>query len=268
MTRKSQEVRRAAEGASYGSVVIRQPEVYSVALEVTGTATLIQNNFGQKTVEQLLAKHMGISVSREKKKPRELTEAAKIVNMDGKVCLPPVAFKKGMLTAASQIKSLKKTHLRTGLFVEGSSIPITYESYVPRMDMVRTQGIGRTPDVRFRPSFDGWKARLIIQFADAFAVQTIVDLLNRAGKVGVGEWRPEKDGTFGTYRVSRHISDEKEIEEVHAECTVPLVPLTIPEWAMDMDVDLEVLQKVFNESSGSKKEISTALQEVAQEKTG
>jgi hypothetical protein len=110
--------------------------------------------------------------------------------------------------------------------------------------MVRTSGPGRTPDVRFRPSFEGWRARLIIEFSDTIDVQSVVDLLNRAGRVGVGEWRPEKDGTNGTFIVSRHISNPKEIATVRDECSVPLVKLVIPEWALNAEMSPEILAKI------------------------
>lgn len=228
------------------SLVIEQPTILSVGVEVSGTSDLIQNRFSQKSVEQMLKSHMGISVQRERKKPREVLEEATIRNMDGRVSLPPTGFKLAMISAATQIKGLKKTQLRTALFISGNSIPITYENTTPRMDITRTSGIGRTPDVRFRPSFQNWKARMIIQFADTLTVQTVIDLLNRAGQVGVGEWRPEKNGTFGTFKVTRHIDDPKELGEVEAECAVPLIPLRIPDWALDMEIDPTVLQKIFS----------------------
>lgn len=235
----------AAAMESAKSLVIAQPTILSVALEVEGTADLIQNKFSQKSVEQMLRKHMGISVQREAKKPREVLEDATVYNMDKRVAIPPTCFKMAMLGAASQLKGLKKTELRMALFIQGNSIPITYSAMVPRMDIARTSGIGRVPDVRFRPSFQDWKARIIIQFTDTLTVQTVVDLLNRAGNGGVGEWRPQKNGTFGTFRVSRHIDTPQEIGEVAAECAVPLIPLTIPDWALDMEIDPSVLQKIF-----------------------
>lgn len=244
----------AAAIESAGSLIIEQPTILSVGIEISGTADLIQNRFSQKSVEQMLKAHMGISVQRERKKPREVLEDATIYNMDHKVAMPPTAFKLAMIAAATQIKGLKKTQLRTALFVVGNSIPITYEQTTPRMDITRTSGIGRTPDVRFRPSFQGWKARIVIQFADTLTVQTVVDLLNRAGQVGVGEWRPEKNGTFGTFRVSRHIDTPQEIAEVEAECSVPLVPLRIPEWALDMEIDPAVLQRIFASQATSESE--------------
>jgi hypothetical protein len=192
----------------------------------------------------MLRKHMGLSVQREKKIPAECIERATIKNTAGAICIPPTAIKKAMLTASTSIKGMKKTALRTQIFIEGNSLPIKFSQMVPRMDMVRTSGIGRTPDVRFRPAFEDWSARLIIQFADTLPVQTVVDLLNRAGDVGVGEWRPEKDGTFGTFSVTRNITDPEELAQIRKDCRVQLVSLTIPSWAMNAELSPEILAKI------------------------
>ena len=226
-------------------VVLTKRVVQAIALEVEGTAALIQNCFSQKSVEQMLRKHMGHSQERERKNPRQLIENATVRNTDGKVCLPPVAFKKSMLSVAGQIKSLKKTQLRAALFVEGQSVPITYSSMTPRMDICRTSGMSRTPDVRFRPQFNDWKARLVIQYSDTISVDAVVDSLDRAGSSGMGEWRPERDGTFGTFRIARHITDPHEVAEVRDLCAVPIVPLVIPDWALDMNIDVDVLRKIM-----------------------
>lgn len=225
------------------SVVIEQPRAMQLVLEVTGTADLIQNNFPQKVLEQMLRKHMGLSVQREPKKPREVLKQAVVVNEEGRVCMLPVAFRKAMLSAAALLKEFKKTHLRQQIWINGKSIPITFEEQVPRMDMVRTSGIGRTPDIRFRPSFRGWKARIPIQF-EGIAAQTVADLLNRAGRSGVGEWRRERDGDYGTFIVTRNVEDPAEIAEVEEQCSVPIPPLVIPEWALDEDITPEIVEKI------------------------
>jgi hypothetical protein len=264
--KKSERISAAvAEAAkTQGSVVIEQRRVLEVALEVAGPS-LIQNSFSQKAVEEMLRKHMGISVQREKKKPRELLESAKIRNVEGRICVPPQAFKAAMVTGGtSQMKSLKKKALQTQLFVVGDSIPITYEREIPRMDITRLSGPGRTPDVRFRPEFENWKARMIIQFADVLSVASVVDLLHRAGTVGVCEWRPERNGTHGRFHVVRNITDAKEIEEVRTECEVPLVSLRIPDWALDMDIDPAMLQRAFSEGTSS----TIETEEDTEEKTG
>ena len=227
-----------------GSEIIQQRKILSLALEIEGTAPAIQNCFNQKVIEEMLRKHMGLPVQREKKVPADCIERAIVRNTQEAICFPPTAFKKAMLTAAMQVKGLKKTTLRSSLFVEGGSIPITYSRMVPRMDMVRTSGQGHTPDVRFRPSFEDWKARLILLFSDMLPPETVTDLLNRAGNVGVGEWRPEKDGNFGTFAVVRAIDDPKEIAEVRRICRPQVKQLVIPEWAMNAEISDDLLKKI------------------------
>ena len=58
-------------------------------------------------------------------------------------------------------------------------------------------------DLRFRPEFRNWKAKLLVRFdADRVTVDQVANLLNYGGQtVGVGEWRPEKNGTFGMFQV-------------------------------------------------------------------
>lgn len=233
-----------AKRVQHGSDVIERQRELSICLEIEGTATLIQNCFNQKAIEEMLRKHMGLPGQKQKKVPAECVERAIIRNTAGDVCIPPTAIKKAMLTAAMQVKGLKKTSLRASLFIEGGSIPISFARMVPRMDMTRLSGMGRTPDVRFRPSFEEWKARLIILFSESMPVQTVVDLLARAGNVGVGEWRPEKDGNHGTFAVTRSITDRKEIEAVRKLCRPPIKPLTIPDWAMNAELTDEILQRV------------------------
>lgn len=246
-TKYSKKAAQIATEPKLSSLVIQQPTVLSVCLEIQGTAPLIQNNFSQKSIEEMLRKHMGISTQREPKKPSECVRNATIFNTQGQVSVPPAGIKKSMLTASTQLKTFKKTQLRTAIYVRGGSIPITYARMVPRMDMVRTSGMARTPDVRFRPMFEEWKARVEIEFADTIGVQSVVDLLNRAGSVGLGEWRPEKDGSFGTFVVSRHIVDPAEIAEVREICAPELRGLTIPDWALEADLSPELLKRIADQ---------------------
>lgn len=228
---------------------IARPSMACIAVELTGTSPLIQNNFSQKAIEEMLSKQMGITRQREKKKPSEVIENAVIRNVNGEVAMPPTAFKAAMLTATSAIKTFdkKKTLLKTNLFVVGNSIKIRYEKATSRMDMVRLPS--GVPDVRFRPQFENWSARILVQYPDTlFDSTSIADLVERSGRVGIGEWRPEKNGTYGTYTVTRAISSREEINEVMRENSVLLQTPTIPEWALDAEIDLGLLAKFAGEN--------------------
>lgn len=252
------------------SPAIGRPTICRIALEIKGTAPLIQNAFAQKSIEEMLAKQMGISRQREKKKPSEIIENAIIRNVKGEVAMPCQSFKAAMISAASAIKTYQKNKkvLKTSLFIEGNSIKIRYEKMTSRMDIVRLPVVGRTPDVRFRPQFENWSARFIIQFPDtSLDAMSVADLVERGGSVGVGEWRPEKNGTFGTFTVTRPIYAKEEIEEIERENSVLLQTPQIPEWAMNQAIDLDMLAKLANsanvlagsDESGDESEESGAL---------
>lgn len=71
-----------------------------------------------------------------------------------------------------------------------------------REDMVRI-GMG-SADLRYRGEFKNWYMDLVIEYNSGgnLTLDQIVNVINAGGYiVGIGEWRPEKDGTFGRYHV-------------------------------------------------------------------
>lgn len=61
-----------------------------------------------------------------------------------------------------------------------------------------------TADIRYRGEFREWSADLAIRFnASVLSAEQITNLFNMAGfGVGVGEWRPERSGSFGMFHVA------------------------------------------------------------------
>lgn len=246
----------AAASAAVPNLVYHEPELIKqvrthLGFEIHGTAPLIMNRFSEKTIYQMLSKHMGRDEPRQKKVPREVIEQAIQRNEAGVVALPSTSLKRGILAGASVMKnfSRNKTALRVGLFIKGASVPITYAAMVPRMDIVRNSGINRDPDIRFRPQFNDWSARFVVVFDDAaMAESTIIDLVSRAGDVGVGEWRPEKNGDYGTFEISKLLTKEESIATMKA-CAPIIKPIQIPAWALDAGLDLAAIQKILHENA-------------------
>ena len=73
-----------------------------------------------------------------------------------------------------------------------------------REDIVRV-GMGTQP--RYRAQFSEWKAVLDVRYVTATLDRsTVLNLIETGGMmVGVGEWRPEKSGEFGTYEIDLSI---------------------------------------------------------------
>jgi hypothetical protein len=100
------------------------------------------------------------------------------------------------------------TELRQSMFFRGEigksdnqqMFPIHGEP-VMREDVVRVNRGGT--DLRYRPEFAEWSSELTIIYVKSMLTRdSVVSLVDAGGLgVGVGEWRPEKSGDFGTYKV-------------------------------------------------------------------
>lgn len=136
---------------------------------------------------------------------------------------PSVAFKAAAVTACTSVDGITKVAARQAFHVvgeqysiksaylhEGKQLSARYDLVKilcpngPEMreDMVRI-GMG-TADIRYRGQFWPWAVKVRIKFnAGVLSQAQIVNLFNTAGfGVGIGEWRPEKDGSNGRFQVA------------------------------------------------------------------
>jgi hypothetical protein len=93
-----------------------------------------------------------------------------------------------------------------------------------REDVVKV-GISGT-DLRYRPQFDTWRTTLTVTFVrSALTAESVVSLIDAGGMgVGVGEWRPERKGDFGTYG----IDPDREIQIVPNVTRRTPMTITVP----------------------------------------
>ena len=120
---------------------------------------------------------------------------------------PVTAVKQAANSAAYRLGWVKnQMELRGSYFLEspdGDYFEIKGSIPEMREDMVRI-GMG-SADLRYRAEYSGWYADLILVY-NASANMTLDQIVNciQAGgfACGVGEWRPEKDGSFGTFHVA------------------------------------------------------------------
>lgn len=199
-----------------------QPAKMEVWIE--GTSPLIVHNFGAKAVKMILDKQTGkakpgpralkdpfndfresLYIMNEKKVPKgrlEVGQSWKYV--PDTFGFPASGFKKAMVSACSMVEGVKKTWIRGLVHIHGTYLPIVYEKLVMRQDTVRVGPFGKkSADIRFRGEFQNWKIKLEISYnRSAITPEQIAMLINNAGfSVGVGEWRPEKDGSFGCFAI-------------------------------------------------------------------
>ncbi len=120
---------------------------------------------------------------------------------------PASGFKKCAISACRAFKGIPMTHMRGAFHVNGYYVMIEGSPRVQRQQgsdgiWVRIGGKGAgngVPDLRYRPEFPEWKAKLNITYnANMITAEQIYNLFNTAGfSVGVGEDRPDKSGGTG-----------------------------------------------------------------------
>lgn len=186
----------------------------TLRVPILGTTPLIVHRFSEKAKRQMLDAMQGRKSPKEPKDPEAEYEASLYRLKDGAYGFPAIAFKLSTVGAARFYAQLTMTSLKQSMFFHGEigedGQQLARIDGTPRMreDTVRV-GRGGT-DLRYRAEFPEWKTVLEVTYVSSqITRESVLSLIDAGGMgVGVGEWRPEKDGEFGTYR----IDPEREVE--------------------------------------------------------
>ena len=213
-------------------IEIKPIDIRTAVIRIRGTAPLIMHKWSEKAKKMILDKQTKATKTKghDLKIPFAdfissaywLTEEphgnsdeeceiafAEAVENGARWGFPVTAIKQATIMAASRNDiDIKTTTLRGCFFIEGEGPDMLAEvkGCVPEMreDMVRVGGISKTADIRHRAQFNNWYMDLKVSYNanGPITLEQIVNLINLGGfTCGIGEWRPEKDGSFGTYIV-------------------------------------------------------------------
>lgn len=213
--------------AAKKDVGIELPALNIGMMEVTlvGDSPLIVHAWSQKAKKEMLDKQMKkAKPAKEAKDPRADFEASMYRLADGGYGFPSVAFKNAAVTAGTSVAGLTKIQARQAFHILGEDADIegAFDGSKSRVNLVRIEGgepamredmvrVGMgTADLRYRPEFSEWRAKILVRYnQNVLSEAQILNLLNVAGfAVGVGEWRPEKDGQYGMF----HVATDAEID--------------------------------------------------------
>jgi hypothetical protein len=181
----------------------------TLSVPILGTSPLISHRFSEKAKRQMLDAMQGRKSPKESKDPKAEYEAAFYRLKDGNPGHPVTAFKQATVGGARFYprNAVTMTALKAFIFFRGEPgsdglglARIDGEAHM-REDVVRV-GRGGT-DLRYRPEFPEWSTALEVTYVtSALTRGSLLSLIDAGGMgIGVGEWRPEKDGDFGTYRI-------------------------------------------------------------------
>lgn len=220
------------ESLSITKIEIPTPKLEQFTLKIVGDTPLICHRWAEKAKMEILGKQQKkATTAKEIRRPMyEFAESlywlSEKPNLDGltdeecqkvlaeviphsKFGFPVTAFKSAALDAGFQQGVLKrnagtndlaKTTARGAILIQGE-FAVIEGTPTPRQDMVK---IGQgTADLRFRGEFKEWRTELLITYlSNTLSIAQIVNLFMFAGfSNGIGEWRPAKEGSYGTFHV-------------------------------------------------------------------
>lgn len=213
------------------STAIELPRLDLRLMDVTiiGDSPLIVHAWSEKAKRLMLDKQVKTAKgAREAKDPVADFEASLYRLADGGYGFPSVAFKSAAVTAITSVAGMTKIAARQAFHILGEAVdvPGAFEGTMARQNLVRINGgepqmredlvrIGMgTADLRYRGEFPDWTATLLIRFnANVLSEAQILNILNVSGfAVGVGEWRPERDGSYGMF----HVATDQDMARVAA----------------------------------------------------
>lgn len=212
---------KAASTSADEEVIAIQPlRIQRIVIPIRGIQPLITNKFSDEAAEKLAESQSGPRIKAAKAPRDGLGEflAARYVisrdpsgNSDLDICgFPAAGIKKAMVAAAMRVTEAKGTWIRAILNVEGEGdtglVSISAPAPQMRTDHVVQAGRG---NLRYRPAFWPWEMKVAITFnTDQLKAQDVVNLVQQAGfSIGIGDWRPEKNGQFGTFEVKSDAID-------------------------------------------------------------
>jgi hypothetical protein len=205
-------------------MVIESIRIGSMQAFLLGTSPLIMHRFSKKAREELLLPRGELNRAEKaehlKHDPmaefRESIYRNRNANEPTFIHFPSGAFGKAMASTALDIPGATKAQMARLTNVVSTQVNL-YGVPQLYMSMVRNSDIGHTPDIRTRAIFPEWCCGLTAEF-----VATLIkegqcgNLLSAAGRIrGIGDWRPEKGGMHGMFRLVD--ADDPELKRIMKE---------------------------------------------------
>ena len=202
-------------------VEIPDIQIKMASLRIEGTSPLIVHKFSEKARKEILDKCMQKAKSGKEPKnpvqefmqslhwltpmPGEYSEEAfdAALAAGARFGFPATGIKQSAVSGAYRAGLTKDKvsvyggfHILGGELIEVLGTPRMREDYA-----VINNG---APEIRYRAEFPEWAMSFDIKYnASVFSLEQIVSFFNFGGfSVGLGDWRSEKGGIFGSYKIA------------------------------------------------------------------
>jgi hypothetical protein len=207
----------------------KKPPSQSFLVWLVGDSPLICHAWSQKAKLEMLKGQVGSTKSAKEKRDPETDFLDSLYEMgDGIYGFPITAVKKAMLSCAHKDRGVPRSDAQQSIWLDAEMIstrpalagavcdmPLTriYGSKPEmREDMVRIgTGLRKTANLAYRAQFTVWGLRITgsVNPLMVEAHQLLFLARNAGTGMGIGDWRNEKGGWFGSF----HVADLEEQQE-------------------------------------------------------
>lgn len=197
----------------------------TIIVPIVGTSPLVVHRFSEKAKREMLDRMQGRKKPKQVRNPEEdFKEASYRLGKDG-YGFPAIGLKAATVSAARFYPrgSITMTALKQFMFFHGElgadnlmlcriDKPEGVTGVWPRMREDVVKLATNVSDLRYRPEFWPWAMKVKITYvSSALTRGSILSLLDAGGMgVGIGEWRVERGGDLGCFRVDT----EREVEVI------------------------------------------------------
>jgi hypothetical protein len=196
------------------SIEIPAIEIGVFEITLIGETELITHAWSAKAKKEMLDKQMGVPKGAKAKKDPRMDYLDSMYWLskrpdratDKQVSkatfgFPSTGLKSAAVSSCRSVDGIKMTEARNAFHVSGEFVTVDAHPHL-REDMVVLNG--KTADLRYRGGFFPWSITFEVRHdANFLTAPQIVNLFNKAGfGVGIGEWRPERNGWAGRFHVA------------------------------------------------------------------
>jgi hypothetical protein len=195
--------KRARNTSKNGGVDIELPkfDLRRMKIKLVGDSSVICNNWSANNRRQMLEKQMKQpQEAKAAKNPEQEYQASLYKLPNGRHGFPTTGVKAAAVDACSHVNNITKVEARGAFHIDGDFVVLIGTPQM-REDMVRLPRGGA--DIHYRGEFYPWSVDLTIRYNNSvLSAAQIVHLFKVAGfAIGIGDWRPQKDGSHGMFHV-------------------------------------------------------------------
>jgi hypothetical protein len=185
---------------------IKPLKIGRLKLKVIGRTPYIPEPMDMAVLDRYDKKKSKQSYDKDSISEEDKSKEKYYFTQDGKKGIPTRAFYNSMIRASSYLFDKKDGGMRNvkeGVNVLGDIILLKFKKEVQLTHWGRMSGQTKAPRKIIRNSFEDWSCELEIEYnQEQLSPENIINILNWAGfHIGVGAFRKEKTGNYGSFYV-------------------------------------------------------------------